>query len=220
VQQFADDCLSAEQLSGDIAAQLLTALCSQHPGLQAAAVAAHVSNDAAAQNSTDAPQDRLPDIRDDIQQLVQLLAALCYSQTTTTTSSSSSNSNSSGSIDFDALEASYAEWASALSSEAAAAALSAAWLHRGHSPSSSGPAVAMLCLELYQRARGSGDSLVFELGLLAAAEAAKHTGNWHRGRCLWQISQGMCFCITSLHCSNKNVGQMPTMCSLRPPTTA
>jgi hypothetical protein len=49
------------------------------------------------------------------------------------------------------------------------------------------PAASLLCLELYQRAKVTGDCLVFELGLLAAAEAAQHTGNWHRGGCAGDV---------------------------------
>ena len=107
--------------------------------------------------------------------MVQLLADLCYSQIGSSSGSSSSLPNN----DFDALEASFAQWASTLSPEAAAAALFAAWVNRGQSRS--GAAVPLLCLELYQRAKPTGDSLVFDLGLLAAAEAAQHTGSWHRG---------------------------------------
>jgi hypothetical protein len=124
VQQFALDCLSAEQLSGSVAAQLLNALCSQHPELQLAAAAGHLSLEAAAQNTTDRPQGGLPDLREDTQQLVGLLADLCYSQTSSTSQGG----------DLDALEVSYADWASAVSPEAAAAALSAAWLYKGRSP--------------------------------------------------------------------------------------
>jgi hypothetical protein len=40
----------------------------------------------------------------------------------------------------------------------------------------------VLVLELHQRAKSSGDSLVFDMGLAAAAEAAELTGDWHRGR--------------------------------------
>lgn len=97
------------------------------------------------------------------------MASLCYSQV--------SGANSAVS-DFDALEASLAEWATALSPEAAAAALFAACWHRAQQP---GAGVPLMCLELYQRAKSTGDSLVFDLGLVAAAEAAVHTGNWHRG---------------------------------------
>jgi hypothetical protein len=172
LRQLAEDCLSAHQLPGGVAAQLLNALCRQHTELQPTAAAGHLGvGGSPAYSSTERQGLAAAEEGDTaaVKQLVQLVADLCYSQT----SSSSLPSN-----DFDAVEASFAEWASALSPDAAAAALFAAWMHRSQG---SGPAVPLLCLELYQRAKPTGDSLVFDLGLLAAAEAAQHTSNWDRG---------------------------------------
>jgi hypothetical protein len=39
------------------------------------------------------------------------------------------------------------------------------------------------CLELYLRSKLSGDSLVFDFGLVAAAEAAATIGDWAKGMC-------------------------------------
>jgi hypothetical protein len=175
LRQLVADCLSAHQLPGGVAAWLLNALCRQHAELQPTAAAGHLGEGASPAHSSTEGQGLAADIKGDtaaVKQLVQLVAGLCYSQTSGSSSSLLNN-------DFDALEASSAEWASALSSEAAAAALFAAWV--SHRSQGSGPAVPLLCLELYQRAKPTGDSLVFDLGLLAAAAAAQHTSNWDRG---------------------------------------
>jgi hypothetical protein len=172
LRQLAEDSLSAHQLPGGVATRLLNALCRQHSELQPTAAAGHLGVGGSPAYSITEGQGLAAADKGDtaaVKQLVQLVADLCYSQT-----SSSSLPNN----DFDTVEASFAEWASALSPDAAAAALFAAWMHRSQG---SGPAVPLLCLELYQRAKPTGDSLVFDLGLLAAAEAAQHTSNWDRG---------------------------------------
>jgi hypothetical protein len=174
VQQFAVDCLSATQLPDGVAAQLLDVLCRQHPELQPSAAAQHMGVDAAHARSSTIKQGRATAVEGqtaNFEQLVQVVAELCYSQI---------GSSCSLPTDVDDLEASFAEWASAQSLETAAAALVAISVHRGQRWA--GPAVPLLCLELYQRVKPTGDSLVFDLGLLAAAEAAQHTCNWRRGR--------------------------------------
>lgn len=76
---------------------------------------------------------------------------------------------------------SLADWVPALAPEAAAAALSAAWQHRA-SAGLQAAAVPLLCLESYKcaapQAKSEGTTLVLELGLMAAAAAAQHTGAW------------------------------------------
>jgi hypothetical protein len=196
VQQFAYDCLSAQQLPGGVAAELLNALCRQHPELQPSAAAEHLGVGAAPAWSSSTEGNGAAAASEGnttaVKQLVQLVADLCYMQTDRSSSSSSLPSN-----DFDALEASFAEWVSALSPEAAAAALFAAWVHRGQRKS--GAEVPLLCQELYQRAKPSGDSLVFDLGLLVAAEAGQHTGNWHKGEWCGGMLMIMCLKRPYLH---------------------
>lgn len=106
-----------------------------------------------------------------------LLARLCYQQLRQLPAGCSSAD----------VEASLADWVPALRPEAAAAALSAAWQHRSRSALQAA-AVPLLCLELYRcaapQAKSEGNSLVFELGLMAAAEAGQQTGAqefWDRG---------------------------------------
>jgi hypothetical protein len=111
-----------------------------------------------------------------------LLARLCYQQLRQLPAACSS-------ADF---EGSLADWVPALTPEAAAAAaLSAAWQHRS-SAALRAAAVPLLCLELYRcaapRAKSEGNSLVSELGLMAAAEAGQQTGAqefWDRGEQSW-----------------------------------
>jgi hypothetical protein len=186
VNHFAQECLAAAALPAPIAAQLVGVLCKQHPELQPAVAAAHLEV-VAAQSEQGHTADRTSlataAVADPatLRQLVQTVASLCYSQVTGANSPAA---------DLDALEASFAKWAAALSPDAAAAALFAAWWHRAQQP---GAAVPLLCLELYQRAKSTGNSLVFDLGLVAAAEAAGLTGNWHRG-----MSWLLCSQVTSI----------------------
>jgi hypothetical protein len=174
VYQFAQECLAAAALPASIAAQLVGVLCKEHPELQPSVAAAHLGL-VAAQSEQGHTANRTAlstatvDDPSTTRQLVQTVASLCFSQVTGANSPAA---------DHDVLEASCAEWAVALSPDAAAAALFAAWWYRAQQP---GAAVPLLCLELYQRAKSTGDSLVFDLGLVAAAEAAGFTGNWHRG---------------------------------------
>jgi len=103
--------------------------------------------------------------------------------------------------DPDDLEALLSEWVSGLTPEAAAAVLFAAWQYwQPHSHESAqlqapkSVVAPLFCLQLYQRAKLTGDSLVFDLGLLAAAQAAAVTADWHRGEgfcggLTWQFAE-------------------------------
>jgi hypothetical protein len=183
VYQFAQECLAAEALPVSAAAQLVGALCKLHPELQPSVTAAHLG--VMAGHSEQGHTAGLSAVADPaaFKQLLQTVASLCYSQVPSADSSAT---------DYDALEAPLAEWAAELSAGAAAAALFAAWWHRAQRP---GAGVPLLCVELYQRAKPTGDSLVFDLGLAAAAEAAGYTGNWHRGTARLLFSQALLRCL-------------------------
>jgi hypothetical protein len=81
-------------------------------------------------------------------------------------------------------------WVAHLSPEAAAAALFATWFWATCSAADlgavsvqqpAGEGLALLRMDLYYGAKLSGDSLVFELGLLAAAKAPPLTGDMTKG---------------------------------------
>jgi hypothetical protein len=181
VYKFARECLAEKELPASAAAQLVGALCKQHPELQPSVAAAHLGM-VAVHSEQGHTAGMSTDVADPaaFRQLVQTVASLCYSQVP------SAEQVPSSAADFDALEASLAEWVAALPPDAAAASLFAASWHRAQQP---GAAVPLLCVELYQRAKSTGDSLVFDLGLAAAAEAAGYTGNWHRGTARLLFSQ-------------------------------
>jgi hypothetical protein len=79
---------------------------------------------------------------------------------------------------------------SQLSPQAAAAALLAAGLtlvQPGGLPVDdvdvpTGVAVPVLCQRLYTRAKATGDRLVFDLGLISAADTAALDGSWGTGK--------------------------------------
>jgi hypothetical protein len=175
-------------LSPTAAAQLANALAVQHPDLQPSTAAAPlglfgpVASGAGLATVTSVGAPELANVS-------LVLAQLCYQQLQALTASVAEPD------DTDELESALAQWVAKLSPEAAAAGLLAVWAHSGLAavaPSAragsaglqapGGGALPLLCVELYSRAKAAGDSLVFDLGLVAAAEAAGYTGNWHRGK--------------------------------------
>jgi hypothetical protein len=182
-------------LSEGAAAHLINALTAQHPEVQpsTAAEALGIIHTAPAATSTPA---QLAEVQQQqagaasAGELSRVLAALCYQQL-----HGASGQSQDVSSDSEALEEPLQQMVAALSDHAAAAALCAVWAHRcqqaehlGGSSSSSevlqapaGLVVPLLCLALYPRAKPTGDLLVFDLGLAAAAAAATHTGDWHKG---------------------------------------
>jgi hypothetical protein len=179
VEQLAQGCADVTQLSGAAApAQLLNALCRDHPELQpstAAAALGVVGADLPPSAADTAPS--IPATK----RHASTVAALCFNQLA---------AHRDLSQDPDSLDAALSEWVSQLSPQAAAAALLAAGLslvQPGVLPVAAtcvpaGVAVSVLCQRLYMRAKATGDRLVFDLGLVSAAETAAVDGNWGTGR--------------------------------------
>jgi hypothetical protein len=186
-------------VSAATAAMLASTLAANHPHLQPSVAAAALGTmaplaAAASTHSTAAAPAAPPPA--DAWQVSKVLAQLCFQQLLAgLTPVTSSMDEDAGAICAD-LEGSLAGWVPALSPAAAAAAMFAVGLHweqlvTATAPAGVGTALPeaqmqlaepVLVLELYQRAKSSGDSLVFDMGLAAAAEAAELTGDWHRGR--------------------------------------
>jgi hypothetical protein len=189
----------ASPVSAATAAMLANTLAANHPHLQpsyaAAALGTVVPPAAAASTHSTAAAPAAPPPADPWQ-VSKVLAQLCFQQLLAgLTPATSSMDEDAGAVCAD-LEGCLAGWVPALSPAAAVAAMFAVGLHWEQLVAASAAAGAgaalpqvqmqlaepVLVLELYQRAKSSGDSLVFDMGLAAAAESAELTGDWRRGR--------------------------------------
>jgi hypothetical protein len=188
-------------MSAATAAMLANTLAANHPHLQ--------PRDAAAAQGTAVPLAGAADTHSstaaappaaDAGQVSKVLAQLCLQQLLAGVALATSSMDEDSSMDAGALcadlENSLAGWVLKLKPAAAAAAMFAVELHWEQLVASSAAAGVdaalsqaqmqlakpVLVLELYQQGRSSGNGLVFDMGLAAAAEAAELTGDWHRGR--------------------------------------
>jgi hypothetical protein len=175
-KQLAQEYLAAGLVaSQDSIAQLLNALSREYPELQpsAAAVAMGVMQPADQRHAADVG----PVGTTGLQDLLNLVAALCGSLL----------SSSSFPAEPEDQDGFLASWVSGLTPDAAAAALFAVGLGvvqppaaRDQSTNAVHAAAPLLCLELYRSAKQTGDSLVYDLALVADARVG--TREWHRGK--------------------------------------
>ena len=192
-------CADRSHVSAATVAMLAKTLAANHPHLQpsiAAAALGTAAPPAAAANTHSTAATAAAPPPADAWQVSKTLAQLCFQQLLAGLSpATSSMDEDAGAVCAD-LEGSLSGWVPALSPAAAAAAMFAVRLHweqlvAASTAAGTGAALhqaqrqlaePVLVLELYQRAKSNGDSLVFDMGLAAAAEAAELTGDWHRGR--------------------------------------
>jgi hypothetical protein len=172
-------------LSADTTAQLMNAVAAAHPELQPTPAAAALG--ALDTSCSHAPAAAAParhatesDAAVDPSSATKVLDKLCMQQL----------QQSDG--DISRLH----DWVQSLAPEAAAAILFAVWHwaqcpqvqaapagQAGSAAAASPASVTAVCLELYLRSKLSGDMLVFDIGLMAAADAAATTGDWAKGMC-------------------------------------
>jgi len=164
------------------AMQLINTLATEHPELQPSAAATAVSDGLSLEQAASVTAGGGGDIAA-ASSISTVLLQLCEPPLQAAAAAAD---------DPDDIEALLSEWVSALTPEAAAAVLFAAWQHwQPHSHESAqlqapkGVVAPLFCLQLYQPAKSTGDSLAFDLGLLAAAQAAAITADWHRGEGFW-----------------------------------
>jgi hypothetical protein len=181
---LAEECASGSALllSAHLTAQLINSVAGAHPELQPTPAAAALGvldplydHAPAAQSPPRHGSAPDPDALD-LSSATRVVARLCLQQQQQQSDGDASRLH---------------DWVHTLTPEAAGAALFAVW-HWAQEEAAPAPqagsaavpaSVSAVCLELYLRSKLSGDSLVFDFGLMAAAEAAATTGDWAKGMC-------------------------------------